>query len=483
MAHADDEAAADEEVGLAEGDAAVDQLGGARDDEQRVAVLLELRPGVRVLGVLDREVVQAELALHPEQQVAARLQQADPDDVAVLAGPAGGAVDRDVADPAPVEVDARGDDPRFGACRLSKLRECSIPTRRAASLRRRLARRPVAGKPAVSAVSRPSRWIRKPSAAASAAIGQRPRPAARPIAAASHMPAPVVRFFTSPRDSTIIPAARKATPAVAASTRRIGSSGSPRARSACISIRCRVISAKAEAAIPTSMWVRSPAARSLGLALEADHRAERRRADQAGDDDRQRQDEAAQELFGQHRPGTRAARPAVPSAGRSVVVWRGAAAEGRAMRTMRIVALGRPLGPAEVPVPVPGPGEVLLRVHACGLNFADTLMAAGRYQEKPALPFAPGPRGLRHASRRSARASPAPARGTRVAGLCGAGGLAEFVALPAAACAPVPDGDGRRGGGRLPRRLRHQPRRARAARAGSGPARRCWSPAPRAASG
>ena len=29
-------------------------------------------------------------------------------------------------------------------------------------------------------------------------------------------------------------------------------------------------------------------------------------------------------------------------------------------------------------------------MHACGLNFADTLMAAGRYQEKPALPFAPG---------------------------------------------------------------------------------------------
>ena len=37
-----------------------------------------------------------------------------------------------------------------------------------------------------------------------------------------------------------------------------------------------------------------------------------------------------------------------------------------------------------------GPGEVLLAVHACGLNFADTLLAAGRYQAKPPLPFAPG---------------------------------------------------------------------------------------------
>ena len=88
MPHADDEALADEEMGLAEGDPAVDQLRGARDDEQRVAVLLELRPGVRVLGVLDRQVVQPELALHPEQKLAARLEQADPDHVAVLAGPA-----------------------------------------------------------------------------------------------------------------------------------------------------------------------------------------------------------------------------------------------------------------------------------------------------------------------------------------------------------------------------------------------------------
>ena len=60
------------------------------------------------------------------------------------------------------------------------------------------------------------------------------------------------------------------------------------------------------------------------------------------------------------------------------------------MRAMRIEALGQPLVMADVPAPVPGPGEALLRVHACGLNFADTLMAAGRYQEKPPLPFAPG---------------------------------------------------------------------------------------------
>jgi NADPH:quinone reductase len=109
------------------------------------------------------------------------------------------------------------------------------------------------------------------------------------------------------------------------------------------------------------------------------------------------------------------------------------------MRTMRIEALGQPLVPAEVAVPAPGPGEALLRVRACGLNFADTLMAAGRYQEKPALPFAPGLEVCGSVEALGPGVA-GPAVGTRVAGLCDAGGLAEFVVLPAAACAPVPDG-------------------------------------------
>ncbi len=109
------------------------------------------------------------------------------------------------------------------------------------------------------------------------------------------------------------------------------------------------------------------------------------------------------------------------------------------MRAMRIVEYERPLEMAVTAPPHPGPGEVLLRVHACGLNFADTLMAAGRYQEKPALPFAPG---IEVCGTVAAMGPgvPGPAVGTRVACLCGSGGLAEFVAVPAAACAPVPPG-------------------------------------------
>jgi NADPH2:quinone reductase len=38
----------------------------------------------------------------------------------------------------------------------------------------------------------------------------------------------------------------------------------------------------------------------------------------------------------------------------------------------------------------PGAGEVKLAVHASGLNFADTLMISGKYQEKPPMPFSPG---------------------------------------------------------------------------------------------
>ncbi|MGH7092066.1 MAG: alcohol dehydrogenase catalytic domain-containing protein, partial [Stellaceae bacterium] len=37
-----------------------------------------------------------------------------------------------------------------------------------------------------------------------------------------------------------------------------------------------------------------------------------------------------------------------------------------------------------------GPHEARIRVHACGVNFADSLMIAGKYQVKPEFPFTPG---------------------------------------------------------------------------------------------
>jgi NADPH2:quinone reductase len=41
--------------------------------------------------------------------------------------------------------------------------------------------------------------------------------------------------------------------------------------------------------------------------------------------------------------------------------------------------------------PVAGPGEVLIRVAACGVGYVDSLVALGRYQVKPPLPHTPGP--------------------------------------------------------------------------------------------
>ena len=60
------------------------------------------------------------------------------------------------------------------------------------------------------------------------------------------------------------------------------------------------------------------------------------------------------------------------------------------MRAMQITTLDGPMQMVEIAPPEPAEGEVRIRVRACGVNFADTLMRAGRYQEKPTLPFVPG---------------------------------------------------------------------------------------------
>ncbi|MFT3974007.1 MAG: NADPH:quinone oxidoreductase family protein [Amaricoccus sp.] len=107
------------------------------------------------------------------------------------------------------------------------------------------------------------------------------------------------------------------------------------------------------------------------------------------------------------------------------------------MRAMQVTALGTPLVQRVAPVPVPGAGEVLVRVRACGLNFADTLMVAGTYQVRPPLPFSPG---VEVAGVVEAPGGARLAAGTRVAAYVGHGGLAEYVAVPEARCAVIPDG-------------------------------------------
>ncbi|HTB33289.1 MAG TPA: alcohol dehydrogenase catalytic domain-containing protein, partial [bacterium] len=62
------------------------------------------------------------------------------------------------------------------------------------------------------------------------------------------------------------------------------------------------------------------------------------------------------------------------------------------MKAIVVRAFGDPsvMQLEEVPVPSPGPGQVLVRVHAAGVNPVETYVRAGTYARKPALPFTPG---------------------------------------------------------------------------------------------
>lgn len=44
----------------------------------------------------------------------------------------------------------------------------------------------------------------------------------------------------------------------------------------------------------------------------------------------------------------------------------------------------------EIPIPRPGPKDVVIDVHAAGINFPDLLLVEGKYQDAPPLPFVPG---------------------------------------------------------------------------------------------
>ena len=93
----------------------------------------------------------------------------------------------------------------------------------------------------------------------------------------------------------------------------------------------------------------------------------------------------------------------------------------------------------EVEDPVAGPGQIVLDVHACAMNFPDVLMIQDMYQFKPPLPFSPGGEVagvVRSVGAGVTTFSP----GDRVIASGGWGGLAEQLAVPAGAAIPVPGG-------------------------------------------
>jgi propanol-preferring alcohol dehydrogenase len=63
------------------------------------------------------------------------------------------------------------------------------------------------------------------------------------------------------------------------------------------------------------------------------------------------------------------------------------------MRAARVHAFGRPLSIEEVPIPAPGPGEVLIKVVATGVCHTDLHAANGDWAGRPPLPFTPGHEG------------------------------------------------------------------------------------------
>jgi NADPH2:quinone reductase len=93
----------------------------------------------------------------------------------------------------------------------------------------------------------------------------------------------------------------------------------------------------------------------------------------------------------------------------------------------------------DVDPPEAGPGQVVIDVHACAVNFPDVLIIQNLYQFKPPLPFSPGAE-VAGVVRAVADDVEGVCVGDRVFASPGWGGLAEQVAVAAAACVPVPDG-------------------------------------------
>ena len=88
--------------------------------------------------------------------------------------------------------------------------------------------------------------------------------------------------------------------------------------------------------------------------------------------------------------------------------------------------------------PVAGPGQVIVRVRAVGLNFADTLLTRGKYQFKPELPFSPGAEiaGVIDAAGPGVSGWPV---GKRIMAYVNWGGAREKLAIDAAALVSLPD--------------------------------------------
>jgi NADPH2:quinone reductase len=112
--------------------------------------------------------------------------------------------------------------------------------------------------------------------------------------------------------------------------------------------------------------------------------------------------------------------------------------------TMRALQQTSLAGPQDMhlltgaPVPTPGLGEVLIRVTAAGVNFADISKAHGTFLGGPRPPYLAGFEAAGEIVAVSEGVT-GPQPGTRVVGI-GSGAFAEYMVLPAAAAMPIPSG-------------------------------------------
>ena len=109
------------------------------------------------------------------------------------------------------------------------------------------------------------------------------------------------------------------------------------------------------------------------------------------------------------------------------------------MTAIEITAPGGPevLVSTERPVPRPGPGEVLVRVAAAGVNRPDVMQRQGSYPPPPGAPDIPG---LEIAGEIVETGLDTAGRGGRVCALVQGGGYAEYCVAAAPLCLPVPEG-------------------------------------------
>ncbi|KPU60282.1 NAD(P)H quinone oxidoreductase, PIG3 family protein [Pseudomonas fluorescens] len=113
-------------------------------------------------------------------------------------------------------------------------------------------------------------------------------------------------------------------------------------------------------------------------------------------------------------------------------------------QTMTLIEITEPGGPGvlqprQAPVPVAAAGEILIRVHAAGVNRPDALQRAGKYPLKPGMNPIPGLEVAGEVVAIGAGVSEF-APGDKVCALTNGGGYAQYCVVPASQALPIPEG-------------------------------------------